>query len=467
MLLLAVSGAAALVSPLWNTQPSLGPARLAGSVRLAPRSAAVAVVLRGGAARAPQVVASAAAEPELRPEQALKPTAFLFVLSVAVCALVPPAHLVATMGSAGATRLLSAVASISALMEILLAPLVGALSDSIGRKPVLMLTLLAVLVVNSAAACFPVVPLIVASTFVSKCVVGLFFLSSGASLGDAYRTDPAKLAGASGTLFAVVNAGFAMGIALSRFLPAQNTLRWAYGISAGMAAVATAVAGVAVGETMAPSQRVPFKLRKFNPVSCVRLFSSGVEMRLLALLLAITLQPIFMGDVLQVFAIGEWALSKGQVATFFTVIPVLGALGNLVGGKCVKYMGVQTFTALATLSNMLFWAGCCVSHNAALACAAIGFLGPARTLGASTALTTVGASKGIPQGQLSGDRSNLIAICKVIGPAVYGQLYVRGKAAGLPTLPFFLNIALTFTALLLAPRALRSVAARDKDGATD
>ena len=99
------------------------------------------------------------------------------------------------------------------------------------------------------------------------------------------------------------------------------------------------MAGVAVAETMAPSQRVPFdpnpnpshnpipnrnrnpipnpvpnpnpnpnpnprrvpfKLRKFNPVSCVRLFSAGVEMRLLALLLAVTLQPIFMGDVLQV-----------------------------------------------------------------------------------------------------------------------------------------------------------------------
>ena len=108
----------------------------------------------------------------------------------------------------------------------------------------------------------------------------------------------------------------------------------------------------------------------------------------------------------------------------------------------------------------------CVGRQAALVCAAIGFLGPARTLGASTALTTIGASKGIPQGQLSGDRSNLIAICKVIGPAVYGQLYVRGKAAGLPTLPFFLNIALTFTALLLAPLALKGVASRDA-GTTD
>jgi hypothetical protein len=107
--------------------------------------------------------------------------------------------------------------------------------------------------------------------------------------------------------------------------------------------------------------------------------------------------------------------------------------------------------------------GCCISHRAALLGATIGFLGPARTLGASTALTTIGASKGIPQGQLSGDRSNLIAILKVLGPAVYGALYVRGQGAGLPSLPFFFNLLLTFCALLVAPYALRGTAKREND----
>ena len=78
-----------------------------------------------------------------------------------------------------------------------------------------------------------------------------------------------------------------------------------------------------------------------------------------------------MGDVLQVFAIQEWALSQKQIATLFTLVPVLGALGNIVGGRCVRWMGVQAFTALATLSNGLFWAGCCISHHAAIAGAVI------------------------------------------------------------------------------------------------
>ena len=100
--------------------------------------------------------------------------------------------------------------------------------------------------------------------------------------------------------------------------------------------------------------------------------------------------------------------------------------------------------------------GCCVSHEAALACAAVGFLGPARTLGASTSLTNLAGRRKIPQGRLSGDRANLVAWLKILGPLVYGKLYVAGLAAGRPALPFALNIGLTLCALALAPLALRT-----------
>lgn len=393
-----------------------------------------------------------------QPERALQPTAFIFVLSVAIIALLPTTQLIGQLGATEATRLLSTISSVSALAEILLAPIVGALSDAIGRKPVLLLVLGSVMLTNLVAAAFPSVAMISISRLVCNAVVGLFFLAGGATLGDAYRNAPGKLAAASGVLYALVNGGFAVGIALSRYLP---SLQWGYAMSSLAAALACAYAAVAVKETN--PARVPFELKAFNPVSCVRLLRHGREMQLLVLLLAVTLQPIFMGDVLQVYAIGEWGLASGEVATFFTLIPVLGALGNVLGGRCVKLIGVQAFTAVATLSNMLFWTGCCVSHRAALIGAAIGFLGPARTLGASTALTTAGASKGIPQGQLSGDRSNLIAILKVLGPAVYGQLYVRGKSLGLATMPFVFNLLLTFAALLLAPFALKGAEGREAD----
>ena len=56
---------------------------------------------------------------------------------------------------------------------------------------------------------------------------------------------------------------------------------------------------------------------------------------------------------------------------------------------------------------------------------------------------------GMPQGQLSGDRANLVAILKVLGPLVYGQAFLFGKAISTPILPFLLNAVLTLGALAL------------------
>ena len=388
----------------------------------------------------------------LRPERALRPLSFLFVLSVAVVALAPAPALIEQVGSERATALLGVVGSLSAALEIALAPLVGALADSWGRKPVLLSVLVSVLCANGLAWMRPTVGALLCTKCVGSLVVGLYFLATGAMLGDAYKGDPGQLAATSGVLFALVNVGFASGIMLSSKLP--GGVRAAYGAATAASVAALAFATLAVAETN--PEKVPYKLEAFNPVSCARLFRDGREMRLLAALLAITLQPIFMGDVLQIFAIDQWKLTKGQVSTFFTLIPALGALGNVVGGKVAKVFGIQAFTAVATLSNLLFWCGCCVSHEAALACAVVGFLGPARTLGASTSLTNLAGKRKIPQGRLSGDRANLVAWLKILGPLVYGKLYVAGLAAGRPTLPFALNIGLTLGALALAPFALRT-----------
>ena len=419
----------------------------------APRKPATVVAARGGGGGVAVAV---------RPERALKPLSFMFVLSVAVVALAPAPALIDALGSERATALLGVVGSASAGCEILLAPVVGALADSQGRKPVLLGVLLAVLGANGLACAFPSVPALLVTKFVGSLVVGLYFLASGAMLGDAYKADPGQLAATSGLIFALVNVGFACGIKLGSLLPGQ-TLRSLYGAATAASAAAVAFAYANVEETL--DDRRPFELGAFNPLSCYRLFSDGREMRLLALLLAITLQPIFMGDVLQIFAIDEWRLGPSAVATFFTAIPLLGAVGNVVGGRLAKRVGLQAFTAVATLSNLGFWVGCCVSHRAALVAAAVGFLGPARTLGASTSLTALAGRKGVPQGRLSGDRANLVAILKILGPLVYGKLYVWGRRAARPAAPFHLNIALTAAALALAPVALRAAAAEGKEAA--
>merc|ERR1719174_3652298 len=110
-------------------------------------------------------------------------------------------------------------------------------------------------------------------------------------------------------------------------------------------------------------------------------------MRLLSALMALSLAPLFMGDTLQVFCLSHWKLSNAQVSQLFTGVAIQGVIANTISVALIKRLG-------------------------------------------------------IPQGQLSGDRANLVAWLKVLGPLVYGNLYVLGVRAHVPAAPFWLNAAL-------------------------
>ena len=158
--------------------------------------------------------AKAAAAPA-HPERALQLTCFLFVLGLSLTSLAPAPFLVKQLGEQRGMQLLTVLASSSAVAEIGASPLVGGLTDSFGRKPILLGTLCIALLSNLLVAIYPSVPSLALAKFVSAIVIGLFFLTGGAVLADNYRTDQKKLAAVSGILFAVVNLGFGLGVALS------------------------------------------------------------------------------------------------------------------------------------------------------------------------------------------------------------------------------------------------------------
>lgn len=104
-----------------------------------------------------------------------------------------------------------------------------------------------------------------------------------------------------------------------------------------------------------------------------------------------------------------WHTTDRHSPVHQTVIAGTGVLANVAGAVLVKTMGIRIFTTVAVMSNMLFWAGMCSgSQSIALGTAVVGILGPARTLGVSTQLSAEADRVGLSQGQLSGDRANLI-----------------------------------------------------------
>ena len=120
-------------------------------------------------------------------------------------------------------------------------------------------------------------------------------------LADSYRTKPQKLAATSGVLFAMVNGGFAVGVALSGFLPPSLRVRYIAQTSVCVASFLCALSSLR--ESLPASERVAFRARAFNPFAFTRLLGASRTMRLLSVLSVLTLGPLFMGDTLQVFII--------------------------------------------------------------------------------------------------------------------------------------------------------------------
>ena len=390
--------------------------------------------------------------------------------------LYPTPNLIALYGSEAATKWLAAASSAGAVTEIAVSPVVGALVDSLGRKPVVICTMLfvaaafatvgtctsgallplfglssaatatvaattatatasaaAATAAGAATSSLPLPPaataaLLVGCKYLSGCVVGFFFLAASAMLADLHRDDATGLSGAMAVLFSLVNLGFGVGVSLSGLLPKELPLP--YLLSASLAFVGAAALALAVPETLPKSDRRAFdgpKVRRalLSPISFLRLLRSGPTLRRLTLLTALHSAPIFMGDVMQVFVTTEWALAKSEVVQLFSIVAFTGVISNVAAAAgAIAALGTRGFTALATASNLLFWVSMSLDHRRALAGAVVGFLGPARGLVSGASLASEGAKLGMSQGQIAGDRANLFAILKVSFSYLLNRLFI-------------------------------------------
>jgi hypothetical protein len=74
------------------------------------------------------------------------------------------------------------------------------------------------------------------------------------------------------------------------------------------------------------------------------------------------------------------------------------------------------------------------------------------------------SNSSLPQGELAGERSSLLALLNVVGPTLYSQLYIQGSGKlGMNNLPFLFNIALCVAAFIIARSSLKG----DEEKASD
>ena len=375
---------------------------------------------------------------------------FTNMLSNAVIAQAVPTALYAAYDNnrVRTAAMLGRISSCAALMDIMLTPQLGRLSDTIGRKPLLVAAPALQLICRGVATLYPSVGVLVGCKLISLTLTSTFSVAIRAALADCHRRDPTTLTGRLGLVSAASGAAYSVGMFVGGRLVSRK-LRLPYAASVTLLSCLVPLIIVYFRETHPCSARSPFGLRP-PAFGFLRLFRSGPELRSLSAVSGLHTISMAMGDTWQVFA----RELRGWGAETCGLFGSLSGIGHtctaLLARRSVKRFGARGHTFAASLSSALTELSLGLgSTRVAFGMLPVNWIGRTQGMAVTARITQVGAAAGLGQGALAGDHQNLRSLLKVVGPTLYGTLFGLGCNLGAPSLPFLIACGLSLLATAL------------------
>ena len=344
-----------------------------------------------------------------------------------------------------------------ALMQFLAMPVLGALSDRFGRRPVILVSCLGLGLDYFLMALAPSL----AWLFVGRVISGITaasFSTAFAYIADV--TPPEKRAAAFGMVGAGFGLGFTLGPALGGVLGGVDP-RLPFWV-AGVLALANAAYGYFVlPESLPKEKRAPFSWRRANPVGALKLLRSHRELYGIAAVLFLMQLAHVVFPAVTVLYMG-YRYGWGEVAVGL-VLSAVGVGTMIVQGGLVRPVVKRIGERRALATGLAFGAAGMAIYGLASSgpiflvgipvMAIWGLAGPSAQ---SLMSRRVDPSE---QGKLQGAVSGLQAISGMIGPALFTQAFALsiGKDAAIhaPGSPFLLASAMIAAAGVIAWFATR------------
>ncbi len=343
-----------------------------------------------------------------------------------------------------------------AAMQFGCSPVLGALSDRFGRRPVILLSNFGLGLDYVLMALAPNLGWL----FVGRVVSGITTASfSTASAYIADVTPPEKRSAGYGMLGAAFSLGFVLGPALGGVLGNIHPRLpfW----TAAVLSLANACYGLFVlPESLAPERRAPFSWRKANPVAALDLLRSHKE--LLGLAACNTLGALAHEVYQNVYVIYAGFRFGWNARDIGLALAAAGVCGAVVQGVLIRPAVARLGERRALLVGTMFgvlgfvlygvaWRGWAFLLGVPLA-ALWGLAGPPTQ---SMMSRRVGADE---QGRLQGTNSSLRGITGMVGPILFTLTFAafipggRMARAGWQMVgaPFYLSGVLLSGALLVA-----------------
>jgi DHA1 family tetracycline resistance protein-like MFS transporter len=390
-------------------------------------------------------------------------TAFINSMGIGLTTPVMPSLLIElTGGDISDAAYWGGIAVVSyAIMQFVFSPIVGALSDRFGRRPVLLLSLTAFAVDMLLLAVVERLWLFI----VIRAVAGIFaatFSTTSAYVADV--TPPARRGQRFAMIGAAFGAGFVFGPAIGGALGDIST-RLPFFAGSALAGVNAIFGAFVVRESLTPERRRPFDWRRANTVgTLLRLKGTPGVGRLLPVFFLATLSTWVYPTVWAYVAKAKFLWTEGEIGWSIAYYGVISFVAQaLVIQVLMPRLGVHRAVWLALLVEIAALAG--------IGFAAAGWVVYAMV---TSALISTMQDPAIrqelssrvredAQGELQGGLSALTSVAMILSPLVYNGLFTVSSGddpmIAFPGLPFVVAAGFSALALLFYVRASRRPAA--------
>ena len=383
-------------------------------------------------------------------------TVLLDMLALGIIAPVLPKLVIRLEGGneTSAAGLFGLFGTVWAAMQFLFAPVLGALSDRVGRRPVILLSCLGLGLDYVIMALAPTVGWLFLGRVLSG-ITASSFSTSFAYIADV--TEPDERAGRFGLLGVAFGVGFILGPAVGGLLGGIG-LRAPFWAAGALSLVGAAYGWFVLPESLPLQRRAAFAWRRANPVGALGLLRAHETLAGLALVAflyriahdALPTMFVLYGD----YRFGWTARTVGFALAGVGVVSMI-VQGGLVG-RLVRRLGearaLVTGLGVGAMGFTLY--GLAPSGIIFLLGIPIGSLFGLSNPSLQGLMTRrVGPDE---QGRLQGAIASIMGIAGVIAPALYTQVFAAAigpfRGLGVPGAPFLLAALLLVAAMLVVRR---------------
>ena len=373
-------------------------------------------------------------------------TVLLDMLAFGIIVPVLP-QLVVTLGggdTASGAAIFGVFGTVFAAAQFFSAPVLGALADRFGRRPVILLSNLGLGVDYIVMALAPTIAILFVGRLISG-VTSSSFSTAGAYIADV--TPPEKRTARFGMLGVAFGVGFIIGPAVGGLLGAID-LRAPFWAAAALSFANFAYGFFILPESLPRESRAPFRPRAANPIGAMRFLGSKpilTSLALAAFLAYIAHDVLPATAVLYMnyrYAFDERAIGLTLAVAGLSSLVVQGLVVGRVVAAIGEYRALIAGLVIGTAAQLVLG----LAPDGALFVVGIpiwslfGLFGPSMQ-GIATRLV-----EPTEQGQLQGALSSVRAMASLIAPLLFTQTFAAAIGpfanVGLPGAAFLLSAAL-------------------------